>query len=406
MSKKGFYPSSQIQSKEPITNKLSKCGRCGLYKNCRTPKMGVTGKGRKEILIVAEAPGKQEDREGTQLIGDAGQLLRRQLKEIGVDLDKDCWKTNAVICRPPNNKTPDDTQIECCRPNLFRVIKEKKPKIIILLGKVAIDSLIGYVWKEGTGSVARWAGFIIPCFETNSWIAPTYHPSFLLRNERNRGLFLWFNKHLKKAVSVVNKPLPKNPNYKEQIEIITNTDRVVKLLNKFTKANIFSFDFETNCLKPEYTGAQIISCSVCVEGKRTIAYPWTDKTALATKALLKSPCKKIAANLKFEDRWARFFLDIEVKNWFWDTMICAHVLDSQPDVTGLKFQSFAVLGQVSYDNHIKPFLTSTRGHLNRIKKINLNDLLLYNGLDSLLEYKLAMKQIRRLKKIKVGNYGY
>ena len=68
--------------------------------------MPVTGEGRLKILILAEAPGEQEDAQNTQLIGPAGQVLRKTLAGFGVDLDRDCRKTNAVRCRPPGNRRP------------------------------------------------------------------------------------------------------------------------------------------------------------------------------------------------------------------------------------------------------------------------------------------------------------
>ena len=84
-----------------------------------------------------------------------------------------------------------------------------------------------------------------------------------------------------------------------------------------------------------------------------------------------------------------------VRNWDWDTMIAAHVLNSQPGVTGLQFQSFVLLGIEPYDEHIKPLLKNVgKSPFNQIHKIDLRDLLLYNGLDSLCAYKVAMLQMK------------
>ena len=79
-------------------------------------------------------------------------------------------------------------------------------------------------------------------------------------------------------------------------------------------------------------------------------------------------------------------------------MLAAHVLNYARGVTGLKFQAFVLLGAESYNNHIEPFLKSVgKSPFNRIQDIDLKDLLLYNGLDSLLEYKVAMKQIKQFE---------
>jgi len=112
--------------------------------------------------------------------------------------------------------------------------------------------------------------------------------------------------------------------------------------------------------------------------------------------LLKSSIGKIASNLKFEERWTRYFLKHRVRNWDWDTMLAAHVLNNATGITGLKFQAFVQLGQSQYDKHIEPYLKSSKGqHLNRIREIPLKDLLVYNGMDSFLEIKLATLQKRR-----------
>ncbi len=143
--------------------------------------MKPTGKGQKKILFIAEAPGKREDEKGIQLIGESGQRLRRTLKKIGLNLDKDCWKTNAIICRPGKNETPDQKKIECCRPNLMKAIKQYDPNVIVLLGGVALASLLGSIWKERPGGITKWAGWCIPNHRPNCWIIPTFHPSYLNR---------------------------------------------------------------------------------------------------------------------------------------------------------------------------------------------------------------------------------
>ena len=82
-------------------------------------------------------------------------------------------------------------------------------------------------------------------------------------------------------------------------------------------------------------------------------------------------------------------------------MLAAHVLDNRPGITSLKFQAFVLLGQENYNSHIKPFLKAKKGSkFNRIHELDLNDLLLYGGLDSYLEYWVAMKQIKLLEKRK------
>ena len=86
-----------------------------------------------------------------------------------------------------------------------------------------------------------------------------------------------------------------------------------------------------------------------------------------------------------------------VRNWVWDTMLSAHHLDNRPGITSVKYQAFVRLGQEPWDTHIKPMLQSTdeRG-LNRVNEIPMRDLLLYCGMDSLIEYKLAELQKKEM----------
>ena len=179
---KGFFSPSKIRGKQ--TPRIAHCGLCGLYKHCKSPKIPPTGEGRKNILIVAEAPGENEDIQNKQLVGKVGKYLRRKyLRPLGIDLDRDCWKTNAVICRREGNQKPDDNMIEACRPNLMKTIRKYKPNVIILMGEVACKSLLKEIWKDDIGSISRWGGFCIPCTNPNTWIVPTFHPSYIMRKQ-------------------------------------------------------------------------------------------------------------------------------------------------------------------------------------------------------------------------------
>ena len=125
----GFFQGSKFSSRERLST-IPQCGKCGLSKICNSPKMPVTGEGLEKVLIVAEAPGRNEDEKGIQLIGKAGQRLRYELERNDWDLDRDCWKTNAVICHEANNAITDK-HVECCRPNLLKSISELKPAVMV-----------------------------------------------------------------------------------------------------------------------------------------------------------------------------------------------------------------------------------------------------------------------------------
>ncbi len=361
--------------------------------------MQYTGKGREKILIVAEAPGETEDRKGTQLIGKSGQLLRKHLRKYKIDLDRDCWKTNALICYPDESPV-NDSRVLQCRPNLLKTIRELNPRTIILLGGVAVKSLIGKLWREDTGGISRWVGWRIPSQELNTWICPTYHPAYLLR-QNDPVLDLHFGRHLEKAIELNKKgrrPWRDIPDYQSKVDIVLEETEVLNKLEIEIKwgNGAFAFDYETTALKPDAEWSEIVSCSVSCEDS-TFSFPWNGGGIDAMSELLRSPIPKIAHNLKFEDRWTRAKLGHGVRNWKWDTMQAAHVLDNRRGTKGLTFQAFVQLGQKPYDEHIRPYLRSkSPKEPNRIREAPLRELLLYGGLDSLLTFKLAQRQMKQM----------
>lgn len=395
----GFFTPSSMVSKEPKKIGLPRCGECGLSKKCYSPRMQPTGEGKKKILFVAEAPGENEDRQGIQLIGKSGQLLRQCLDEIGEDLD-DCWKTNCIICRPPENKTTD-THVECCRPNLLNTIKELQPHIIILLGKRATESLLPMEWKKDRKfSITRWRGWTIPSALHNAWICPTYHPSYVMRMEKEPILKDIFKKDLEAAFKLEKKSVDCSDleQWKSSIELIRKPREVRLFLRDLSnKKGILAFDYESTGLKPERDKQRIVSCSFCLDGKETWAMMIDEKAHKSLSKVLRNPeLKKVASNLKFEERWTLIKLGHPVAGWYHDTMLMAHILDNRRGVTSVKFLAYIYFGIGNYDSHIQPYLESeyTNG-INQIHLIDEEELLIYNGLDSLLEF-MCMERQREL----------
>lgn len=378
--------------------------------------MPVSGGGRRGILIVGEAPGKNEDEQGVQFVGDSGQLLRRELDRVGVSLDRDCWKTNSIICRPKGNKTPTDAEIDHCRPNLMTTIEELQPETVILLGGSAVRSLIGRLWSPDVGKIGRWVGWRIPDQTINAWICPTWHPSYLLREQKNRGrnqtdendpLLIWFRRHLEAAVGTPGRPWDRVPDYAADVSIEMDTDAAAGVLGCLEEHSIdgpaeaLAFDYETTTLKPDSEHARIVSCSVAwsdIPGiASAIAYPCVGAARDATSCLLRSKVPKIASNKNFEERWTRREFKHGVRNWAWDTMLNAHVADNRPGITSIKFQAYVLLGQPLWNRNIEPYFKSADSNSpNRIGDVPIEDLLLYNGLDALLEFRVAFRQAELL----------
>ncbi len=339
-----------------------------------------------------------EDCQGRPFVGASGSELKQTIAEFGIELDYDCWRTNAIICRPhdgPRNRTPTAAEIGYCRPNIVRTIAELNPKTIILLGQAACQSVIGWLWKDSVGPIGRWIGWRIPCQKINAWICPAWHPSYILRGESNddqedRGKdnpvreLIW-KEHLKAALAKKHRPWKTVPDYRSQIRVIMEPDEAAKeiriMMAFASEHKPIAFDYETTTLKPDGPHAEIYTCSMA-NGEYAISYPWHGKAITATREFLRSRIPKIASNKKFEDRWTRKDSGFPVENWVFDTMLAAHVLDNRRDINSIKFQGWALLGQDIWNDAVEPYLKSPGSNTpNKIKETDLYSVLFYNALD-------------------------
>lgn len=404
----GFFPAASLPVLEQdYTTLQTECGKCRLNLGCNSPKMPVSGKGKKGIYILAEAPGADEDRHGIQLVGNSGRKLMDILRPLGIDMRNDCWLDNSLICRPPDNKIPKPAgkYIDYCRPHVIKNVQELKPTVIIPLGAVAADSLLGWLWKEDVGGINRWAGYRIPHQKLNAWVCPTFHPAALLYEKGGLGRLMerMFVDHLRAAVSLKGRPWKEVPNYEEKIDVCIDANRAAKIVREMNRrGGTVAFDYETTMLKPDSKDAEIVCCSVCWEGKKTVAFPWHGEAVHAVRELLvNADVNKVGWNSKFEHRWTEAKLGVRVKGWKWCGMLASHVMENagrNKKITSIKFQAFVKLGVPIYNTHVEAFLESRikgRGNVrNRIKEIDTHTLLLYCGLDSLLEFLVADIQMK------------
>lgn len=405
----GFFNKDEISSVGSRINRRPQCGACGLWKGCSSPKMPVHGQGQRRVLFLAEAPGQSEDRRGQQLVGKSGQLLRRQLKALGVDLDRDCWKMNAVNCRPTddrgNNRTPTDAEIGHCRPKVFQEIHRLKPHVIVLLGGIAVRSFLAHRWMKDLGGINKWRGWAIPDRETQAWVLPMFHPSYVLRSERQPVVATVFRQDLQRVGDYLERQFPDFPDERKFVEVLDAKgasgylEQVLML-----KPKLMAIDYETTGLKPHARGHQIASVSLCWQNNRTVAWSWKDTPIpLFRKVLQHEKIGKCAANMKMEDHWTAARVPrTTVKGWVWDTMLAAHVLDNRKGITSLKFDVYKRYGVLDYASHLDQYLhSSSKGEagsngFNRVLDAPRQELLEYNALDSLYEYWLAQDQMREM----------
>ena len=408
-----LFSSVEARKFRPLPTVNPRCDRCGLYRDCQSPKMKIDGDGRRKFLIIGDYPGAAEDESGHPFSGGSGKWLEAELSLLDFDMRRDAWLTNALICFDTNKRQPA-TSVEDCRPNLLRAIRELNPIVVILAGSLAVQSLIGHLWKPDPGPISKWTGRQIPVRSPNIWVCPTYNPAFLLREKADPVARLHFRGALAGAVAKTARPWPDDAlDYADQVETIHSPTEAAARLKRFVGGTI-AFDYETTTAKPQSPHAEIVCCSVCWEGKETIAFPWHGPVIPEMVRILSAPrIRKIASNLKFEALWTKEKLGIDVQGWLFDTMLGAHVLDARrgggdlqergSGCTGLKFLSFVRLGVPDYSSHLEDFLKPVGGKesaggnaVNRIREINLETLMRYCGIDSLLEFLIAQQMMEEL----------
>ena len=149
------------------------CTRCGLG-STRTNAVPGTGPCPAEIMIVGEAPGFNEDAQGKPFVGQAGKLLDTLLAGIGLRRE-DVYITNVLKCRPPQNRDPMPNEVEACAPYLNWQLKLVEPKVVIVLGRHALERLL-----PGHGPISRVHGQLVDRGGIN-YVA-VYHPAAALHN--------------------------------------------------------------------------------------------------------------------------------------------------------------------------------------------------------------------------------
>ena len=167
---------SQIASMDwpQLADAVANCTACDLHK---TRTQGVLGVGdqQAEWLIIGEAPGADEDAQGEPFVGQAGKLLDAMLAAIGLKRGENVYIANVLKSRPPGNRNPAPEEVAACLPYLERQIQLIRPRIIIALGRFAVQSLLNTEESIGRlrGRVHQYQG--VP-------LIVTYHPAYLLRN--------------------------------------------------------------------------------------------------------------------------------------------------------------------------------------------------------------------------------
>lgn len=177
---------------EELEEVVKQCRKCRL---CETRKNVVFGVGNREadIMFMGEGPGADEDAQGEPFVGKAGKLMNMAFDMLGIKREE-VYIANIVKCRPPNNRNPQDDEAENCLDYLRNQVILVKPKIIVLLGSVALKNVLGKEYGI-TASRGKWLE------RKGILYMPTWHPAALLRDENKK---IDFIKDLKQVIKRYN----------------------------------------------------------------------------------------------------------------------------------------------------------------------------------------------------------
>jgi hypothetical protein len=379
-----FLAPSAQKKHQPI---LPNCTECGLLSKCKNSKQQWGHPLGKKGVIVVNAP----DFAASDLMYHNNPTLARLLSRVGENI-RDWAIVPAAAC-----PSAEATSWKHCQPLMMSTIKRLNPEKVLVFGKKSLQSLITRLWGHPSELTDRFIGAQIPSRELNAWVCPL---GWIGQDSNTNPTVsdIWAYRHTKAAVKLQGRPYDTPPDYDSQVVICYDEDAIRAYLLRAAQSVLAAFDYETTGLKPEHPDQDIVTASFAwLENGQTfcVAFPMTQTIREAWVKFLQSPVPKVAANMKFEQRWSKQKLGTDINNLRWDTMINGHILNPTPGVAGLKFQAFVEMGLPFYAGEVEKFFDSEQKGGNAINNIHLanrHELLRYNGIDSIAELDLAILQ--------------
>jgi uracil-DNA glycosylase len=174
-----IIPLTQVEALEAVRADIGpECSRCKLHRLGRKQIVFGVGNPGADLMFVGEAPGADEDQQGIPFVGRAGQLLTKIIEAIDLKRE-DVYIANVIKCRPPQNRNPEQDEVETCEPFLFQQIDIIKPKVIVALGTFAARALL-----RTLDPISRLRGRVYDY--RGAKLIPTFHPAYLLRNPASK----------------------------------------------------------------------------------------------------------------------------------------------------------------------------------------------------------------------------
>lgn len=367
------------------------CKACPLDKaKLTSPKMQPVGTDSPLIYILGEAPGENEDLEGEPFVGKSGKLLRSQIPANV--LRREVRIGNTIRCRPPENRTPETTEIECCRRQVAQDIGETKPSVIVGAGNIPLT------WATGFSSVTSWRGRLIAVrFGGHEcWYYPILHPSYVLRNQKKYGKSEYeiaFEHDLAWIADNADRLPPAkvyDAPYDTGLTLIEGNSladfhQLEDLLNQLAREPDVAIDLETSGLRPYGKDSAIYLCSVATFDyglSFPLDFPNTWNSRLKPKVwglladFLLGSGRKIAHHLGFELEWLCYFFGKELAGlteWE-DTLAAAHTINEKVGTNSLGDLTRQYFGfNLKEQSRVEP---------KNLLHYPIRDGLRYNGMDS------------------------
>lgn len=367
------------------------CTACNLHSTCSSNLIDSSGPANAKIMFVVDTPSQADDEQNELLVGDHGAkfdyLLRwAKIKRRNVHI------TSAIRCKPPRGKEPKAENIIACQRHILKEILSVRPKVIVAMGNIAMQSLmnvkgitdyrgvfdeieIDYRPKLKTGKRGKQKTF-------RCQVMPTFSPSSCLAKWENDKVVVHDLKKVKNYLQTGE--VPKEPEVK--VNFVTDLKTLESVKKKLVQAKKWFFDFETTSLS--FHNGEIIQAGFCITPGEVFVIPFREykpeetkkfdqenldmvekvngfvrknkkKIKQTFKEIFRSPAKKMAHNGKFDVKWARKF-GFPVKNFWFDTCI-AHALCDENAPHNIYFLlDWFNTGYHNYEMDLWPYVNKTK----------------------------------------------
>ena len=367
-----------------------------------------------DVYVLGSFPSERELLMNKCFGSQSGEILKTILEYLDINPDK--VRFNYAVNQKVVNETPTDLQINECRKIVFDDIKKAKPKVIIAMGNTTLKSL----FNRSEPGIHGWRAWQIPMHEFNCWVVPVYPMSKILKDgiqEDNKIQWIKGTNHtdtlrvLREDLSIIpdllNIPVPKVKPF--TVKKLLKFDEVMKFFDLLKTKDFVMFDIETLGLRPYFKESEILTASFSFDDETAYTFPISYYYHLDKKKwwnpiqeqqvlnklkefLINAHIVKGIHNSVFEREWTLAIFNEEIKN-VEDSMLQKYILDCRNGTHSLDFLSMAHFGYSwkNFPDYIMSNLT----------QVPLDELLEYNGKDTIFEYRLFKLQEKPLSKNKI-----